>query len=77
MFLWPEAVSYAVYIINRSPTMALATNITPYEAFWGVKPDVANLQEFGTTCWVLNQGQLQPSPQYSQLNGLRIMARVS
>jgi hypothetical protein len=58
-FLWPEAVSYAVYIINRSPTTSLAGNITPYEAFWGIKPDVSTLQEFGTECWVLAQGQLQ------------------
>jgi hypothetical protein len=58
-FLWPEAVSYATYIINRSPTTSLTSNITPYQAFWGIKPDVSTLQEFGIECWVLTQGQLQ------------------
>jgi hypothetical protein len=56
-FLWPEAVTYAVYLRNRSPTKHLPTPITPYEAFWGYKPDVSQLQEFGTNCWVLTQGQ--------------------
>src|SRR6202789_1523636 len=29
--------------------------ITPYEAFWGKKPDLALLEEFGRPCWVLRQ----------------------
>ncbi len=53
-FLWPEAVSYVIYLINRSPTRALPDK-TPFEAFWGRKPDVSHLQEFGTDCWVLRQ----------------------
>jgi transposase InsO family protein len=58
-FLWPQAVIYATYIINRSPLASLKANITPHEAFWGDKPDVSRMQEFGTTCWVLLQGQKQ------------------
>ncbi|KAJ2955432.1 hypothetical protein NUW54_g14737 [Trametes sanguinea] len=53
-FLWPEAVSYTIYLANRSPTRALP-NQTPFEAFWGRKPNVAHLQEFGADCWVLRQ----------------------
>ena len=53
-FLWPEAASYSIYIANRSPTRALPDK-TPYEAFWGRKPNVAHLQEFGADCWVLRQ----------------------
>jgi transposase InsO family protein len=55
-FLWPEAVAYAAYLKNRSPTRALGTTITPDEAFWGRKPNVAALQEFGASCEVLQQG---------------------
>lgn len=53
LFLWPEAIAYAVYLKNRSPTRAL-DNITPDEA-WNRKPDVSSLYEFGSPCWVLRQ----------------------
>jgi transposase InsO family protein len=51
--LWPEAVAYANYIKNRSPTRALGQEITPYQAFFGRKPDVSRLEEFGSKCWVM------------------------
>lgn len=51
-FLWQEAVAYACYLKNRSPTRALA-NKTPYEVFWGKRPDFQDIQEFGVPCWVL------------------------
>jgi len=34
-FLWPEAVAYACYLKNRSPTWALKEFIIPEEAFTG------------------------------------------
>jgi len=43
---WAEALSTAVYLRNRSLTRALC-NITPYEAYTGVKPNVSNLRIFG------------------------------
>lgn len=55
LFLWPEAVAYATYLKNRSPTRALSMSITPEEAFSGKKPDASMLQEFGSPCWVLEQ----------------------
>ncbi|KAH9735189.1 hypothetical protein KPL71_017659 [Citrus sinensis] len=36
---WPEAVVWSVYILNRSPTIAVQ-NITPEEAWSGCKPAV-------------------------------------
>lgn len=39
---WAEAVQYVVYTKNRCPTFAL-TDKTPYEAFYGKKPDISNL----------------------------------
>ncbi|WVZ62952.1 hypothetical protein U9M48_012640 [Paspalum notatum var. saurae] len=43
---WGEAVSIAVYILNRSPTKSLE-NKTPFEAWHGRKLDVAHLRTFG------------------------------
>ncbi|WVZ84977.1 hypothetical protein U9M48_031942 [Paspalum notatum var. saurae] len=43
---WGEAVSTAVYILNRSPTKSLE-NKTSFEAWHGRKPDVTHLRTFG------------------------------
>ena len=51
--LWPEAVAYACYIKNRSPTRALGNNTTPHEVFYNKKPNIVRLQEFGTKCWIM------------------------
>ncbi len=51
-FLWPEAVAHVIYLKNRLPTRALKDK-TPDEVWTGQKPDVSNLQEWGTRCWVL------------------------
>ena len=61
--LWPYAVSYSIFLKNRSPTRALV-NRTPYEAFFNKKPDVATIHPFGCDVWVLDQsgtkGKLDP-----------------
>ncbi|KAJ3473639.1 hypothetical protein NLI96_g12899 [Meripilus lineatus] len=51
-FLWEDAVAYANFLRNRSPTRSLERS-TPFEAFWGKRPDLQNIQEFGIDCWVL------------------------
>ena len=51
--LWAEAVEYSIYTKNRSPTAAIKDK-TPYEAFWGKKPDISNLHVFGSQCYVHN-----------------------
>ena len=43
---WGEAVSTAVFILNRSPTRAL-NGVTPFEAWHGRQPDVSYLRTFG------------------------------
>ena len=43
---WAEALSTAVYLHNRSPTTSLKDK-TPYEAWFGHKPDVNHLRVFG------------------------------
>ena len=37
--LLAEAIDYAVYTKNRSPTASIRDK-TPYEVFWGKKPDI-------------------------------------
>jgi len=43
---WGEAVSTAVFILNRAPTKSL-DGTTPFEAWYGRKPDVSFLRTFG------------------------------
>lgn len=44
--LWPEACKYAAYTINRHPLTRDPTK-TRFEAYFGSKPNVANLRVFG------------------------------
>lgn len=51
---WNEAVLYANYIRNRSPTSAIGKqfeNKTPAEIWYGKKPDFAHLRVFGSVCY--------------------------
>ena len=41
----------AVYLHNRSPTSALKDK-TPFESWFGKKPNVSNLKVFGSVCFV-------------------------
>ena len=47
---WREAVTTAVYILNRSPTKSLQGQ-TPYQAWYGKKPGVKHLRTFGCTAF--------------------------
>jgi hypothetical protein len=57
-YLWGEAVKHAVYLKNRTPTKALDGK-TPYKAYFGTKPNLAGLHEFGCKVWVHNTGGLK------------------
>ena len=48
---WAEAVNTVVYSRNRSPTSSLEGR-TPFEFYYGQKPDVSNLRVFGSVCFV-------------------------
>jgi hypothetical protein len=43
---WPEAVKWATYVLNRSPTLSVK-DMTPEEAWCGVKPSVHHFRTFG------------------------------
>ena len=51
LLFWAEAVKCATYICNRSPTAALKDK-TPYECWYGSKPDLSNLRVFGCLSYV-------------------------
>ena len=44
---WAEAVSTATYLRNRMVTSALKSKMTPYEMWFGKKPDLRHLRVFG------------------------------
>ena len=48
---WAEAISTAVYLKNRCPTKSIK-DMTPYEAWHGVKPRVDHLRVFGCEAYV-------------------------
>ena len=56
VFLWEHAIAHVAYVRNRAYSLALKT-ATPYEHWYGHKPDVAHLHEFGAPVWILLQGQ--------------------
>ena len=46
-YLWGEAVRHSTYILNRVATRVLK-DVTPYEAYRGSKPNLSNMQTFGS-----------------------------
>ena len=44
--MWGDAIMTAVYLTNRSPTAAVP-GITPFELWYGHKPDLSRLRVFG------------------------------
>ncbi|GAU11414.1 hypothetical protein TSUD_344050 [Trifolium subterraneum] len=48
---WPEALKWATYIMNRSPTVSVK-NITPEEAWSDTKPTVTHFRVFGCIAYV-------------------------
>ena len=53
LFLWAEAANYIVYVHNRHSTREL-TNKTPYEQYFGTKPDLSRLHCFGCVRYLYN-----------------------
>lgn len=43
---WPEAMNWTIYVLNRSPTLAIK-DVTPEEAYSGVKPFIDHFRVFG------------------------------
>ena len=52
---WGEAVTVAVYLLNRAPTKSL-NGKTPFEAWFGKKPGVRHLRTFGCMAYAKKLG---------------------
>ena len=48
--LWAEAANTAVFLLNRLPTRVLQRK-TPFETWFGYKPDLQHLRTFGCLCF--------------------------
>lgn len=62
---WGEATRVATYLLNRSPTSTLQ-NKTPYEMWTNRKPDLKNLQIFGSEAFAKTLGYLKKLDQRSE-----------
>jgi hypothetical protein len=64
MTVWVEACMTRVYVQNRSPHQVLK-NITPEEAFTGVKPKIGHFRIFGCPVYLHvpkeKRSKLEPS----------------
>jgi len=49
--LWAEMVNTAAYILNRTGVSSVDKK-SPFELWFGKKPGIKHLREFGTTCYV-------------------------
>ncbi|KAJ9533036.1 hypothetical protein QJQ45_018125 [Haematococcus lacustris] len=68
---WGDAIRTACYLRNLLPVTG--QRLTPWEAFWGVKPDLSWLRVFGCTVWVhvpqVNRSKLDAKSQPGRLVG--------
>jgi hypothetical protein len=53
--LWGECMKAAGYIKNRMPMRTLKKK-TPFEVWYGRRPDLSNLRELGCKAWVYTMG---------------------
>ncbi len=58
-YLWDYFVETAGYVAQRRPT-TYQNKMTPYEAWYGVKPNLAHLREIGCKAFVLIQNKHNP-----------------
>lgn len=62
---WAEALAVIVHTKNMCPTVALKHK-TPYEAWYGKKPDVSHLRIFGSVCYAHVPAPKRPSKFHSR-----------
>jgi hypothetical protein len=49
-FFWPFAISTAVHIKQRVPHASLPTHLTPFQLWFGHRPNLSHLRPFGCKC---------------------------
>lgn len=52
---WSFCMRHAAYVINRTPTSALETGMTPYQKAYGTPPDHSSLRVWGCAVWVCDR----------------------
>lgn len=62
--MWGFAVLTAAYLLNRSASSAMET--TPAEKWYGRKPNISNIREFGQIIYTKNLGYLRKLDDRSQ-----------
>jgi hypothetical protein len=55
-FLWPELVTAAIYLLNRTPIRSLSWR-TPYEHLYGKKPNLYGIRILGSLTYILIVGK--------------------
>jgi hypothetical protein len=53
---WKEAINIAVYTLNRVQ-LKKDSNQTPYELWYGYKPNISYLKVFGSKCYILKESR--------------------
>jgi hypothetical protein len=53
-FLWAEAVNTACHVVNRVSLRSIL-NKTPYELWYGRRPNISYMKIFGCKCFILNE----------------------
>lgn len=70
-YFWGEAINTANYLQNRMETKS--ANKTPYELFYNKRPQMNNIELFGSKCFVkipnVNRGKLDDSSKQMILLG--------
>ncbi|CAI5736693.1 unnamed protein product [Peronospora farinosa] len=64
---WGDAVEYAVYILNRSPTSANLRRASPLQLLTKVAPDLRDVVVFGSTCTVYRDPRKNSLAQRAQV----------
>ncbi|KAF8697739.1 Encoded by, partial [Rhizoctonia solani] len=71
---WQESTAYACFLKNCTPTYINGKLITPYEAFYGKKPNIVTLYKFGAPVQILDQsglrGKLDPKTKPAHFVGI-------
>ncbi|CAI5713009.1 unnamed protein product, partial [Peronospora destructor] len=52
LYFWGDAVQYATYVLNRSPSSANLKRMSPLKMLTGETPSISNIVVFGSPCTV-------------------------
>ena len=53
MTYWGKAALTAAYLQNLTSTSTLPNGVTPFEVFYGRKPDISHLRVWGVRCFAM------------------------